>query len=83
MWDERFEQLLRAYLPLLAPDEQLTADTVLRDLGLDSMATVELLAAVEGAYDVRFADEALSLSTFATAGTLWATLAAMLEPAQA
>ncbi|WP_447002572.1 phosphopantetheine-binding protein [Saccharothrix isguenensis] len=79
MWDERFEELLRAQLPFLSPTEPLAVDASLRDLGLDSMATVELLAAVESTYDVRFLDDALNLSTFATPGTLWATLSSMLE----
>lgn len=81
MWDERFEELLRAQLPFLPPDEELAADAVLRDLGLDSMATVDLLSAVEQEYGVRFLDESLNMSTFATPGTLWAALSAMLEPA--
>jgi acyl carrier protein len=79
MLDERFEELQRAQLPFLSPSEPLAVDASLRDLGLDSMATVELLAAVENTYDVRFLDEALNLSTFATPGTLWAALPSTLE----
>ena len=81
MWDHQFEELLRTYLPFLAADEILAGDTSLRDLGLDSLGTVELLAALEARYDVRFLDDALSLETFATPGVLWAALSAILQPA--
>ncbi|WP_395575247.1 phosphopantetheine-binding protein [Streptomyces sp. BK79] len=74
MWDEKFEAIVRRHLPFLGHDEELTASTALRDLGLDSLATVELLSDLEHAYDLRFVDEALTLSTFATPERLWLTL---------
>lgn len=75
MWDERFEGLLRRYLPYLAPDEALEPDLPLRDHGLDSLASVELLSVLEKAYGTRLADEELSLRSFATPQVLWSTLA--------
>jgi acyl carrier protein len=77
MWDERFENLLRDHLPFLSQEEVLTPDTGLRDLGLDSMGTVELLSVLENAYDVRFVDEALTAETFETPSRLWSALSAM------
>lgn len=77
MWDAEFEELLRNHLPYLPADESLTENTSLRDFGLDSMATVELLAQVESTYDVRFAEDDLTLETFATPGVLWKSLSAM------
>ncbi|WP_380283504.1 phosphopantetheine-binding protein [Kitasatospora purpeofusca] len=74
MWDERFEESVRRFLPYLPADEELVADAPLRDFGLDSLATVDLLSVLEDAYDVRFYDEALSLATFETPETLWKTL---------
>ncbi|MCX5414076.1 phosphopantetheine-binding protein [Streptomyces sp. NBC_00059] len=71
-WDKEFEGIIRSYLPFLSADEPLEEDAGLRDLGLDSMGTVELLAALENSYGVRFVDEALSMETFATPGVLWA-----------
>lgn len=82
-WDQQFEDLLREYLPFLSDGEPLTPDTDLRDAGLDSLATVELLGSLEGAYDVRFVDEALNMETFATPATLWGTLTRMTEAAAA
>jgi acyl carrier protein len=81
MWDDRFEELVSSFLPFLPSNQRLTADTDLRDLGLDSMGAVELLSAVENLYDVRFVDEALTLETFATPGVLWGELSKLLEPA--
>ncbi|MFD3523642.1 acyl carrier protein [Streptomyces sp. NPDC058653] len=77
MWDESFEQLLRKQIPLLEPDEELTAELSLRDFGLDSMGMVSLLSSVEDTYGVRFVDDALNMDNFATPGTLWKTLEAM------
>ncbi|MFB7743693.1 MULTISPECIES: phosphopantetheine-binding protein [unclassified Streptomyces] len=74
-WGADFEEVLREFLPFMDEDEALTADTDLRDAGLDSLGTVELLGRLEARYDVRFVDEALSRETFGTAGTLWAAVA--------
>lgn len=73
-WDERFEDLLREFLPFLPATHPLTEDLDLREHGLDSLGVVELLAALENGYDVRFRDEALCMRTFATPGVLWSTL---------
>jgi acyl carrier protein len=80
MWDNQFEELLRRYLPYLPAGEKLAENSALRDFGLDSLAMVELLSALEGTYDIRFADDALTLETFETAGTLWRTLSASPQP---
>jgi acyl carrier protein len=77
MIDDRFAGLLRQHLPYLAPDEQLDENASLRDLGLDSMGMVELLSAVESAYDVQLRDDALNTETFATPATLWQAVSAV------
>ena len=76
--DTRFESTLRTFLPFLDSTEALTPEMSLRDLGLDSMGMVELLADLESGYDVRFRDEALTMETFATPGVLWGVLSSML-----
>ncbi|MGW2286370.1 acyl carrier protein [Streptomyces phaeochromogenes] len=81
MWDERFEEIVRRYLPFLGPEELLDEDATLRDLGLDSLGTVELLSALENAYGLRLADDALTMETFATPATLWAVLRDLSAPA--
>jgi acyl carrier protein len=80
MWDQRFEETLRRFLPFLPADERLAEDTNLRDFGLDSLGMVELLAQLESGYDVRFTNEALTMETFATPAVLWRTLTRILEP---
>ncbi|MCQ8768461.1 acyl carrier protein [Streptomyces telluris] len=74
MWDDQFEQLLRKFLPFLAPDEPLESGTALRDLGLDSLGVVELLGNLESTYDVRFLDGALAMENFENPGILWKTV---------
>jgi acyl carrier protein len=78
-WDEQFESILRARLPCLPADEPLTADLGLRAYGLDSIGVVDLLVALENAYNVRLPKEATSMETFATAGVLWRTLSKFLS----
>ncbi|MDQ2583558.1 acyl carrier protein [Saccharothrix yanglingensis] len=80
MWDSTFDETLRSFLPFLSTEEALAADTPLREYGLDSLATVELLAVLEQNYGVRFQDDALNLETFENPGRLWTTLAG-LQPA--
>src|SRR5437764_7643303 len=68
MWDSSFEETLRSFLPFLPTEEALAPETPLKEYGLDSLATVELLAVLEQNYNVRFADEALNLETFESPG---------------
>lgn len=77
MWDTQFEQLLRRHLPFLGADEPLEEHTSLRDLGLDSLGCVEVLAELEQTYRMRFTDAALTLETFETPGVLWRALTAL------
>ncbi|MFJ8948330.1 phosphopantetheine-binding protein [Streptomyces sp. NPDC102395] len=68
--DAVFEKVLRDHLPRLR-EQPLTDDTGLRDLGLDSMKSVDLLFAIEDEMDVALPDDDLNEETFATAGSLW------------
>lgn len=77
----RFQEIVRPHLPYadagdLAPPDDLTA------LGLDSMGVVQLLAALEEGYGIEFPDEILNQETFATVGSLWQTVSAVLVPEQ-
>lgn len=73
MTDPTFTDLLRRHLPF-ADAVQLTADSKLRELGLDSMLAIELIFALEDTFGVVFPDEVLSESTFETAGSLWTAI---------
>ncbi|BCY13288.1 phosphopantetheine-binding protein [Actinoplanes sp. L3-i22] len=79
MWDAKFEEILRRFVPFLEADEQLEADTSLRDLGLDSMGIIEMMGVLEAEYDVRFRDDMLNMQTFATPGALWDGVSKMVE----
>jgi acyl carrier protein len=70
-WSPEFESVLRAHLPGLGSGERLRGDVELVQYGLDSMATVTLLVALESALDVQFPDEALLPETFETTDRLW------------
>jgi acyl carrier protein len=69
-WDDQFEQILRDLLPLPATGG-LPADTCLREYGLTSLSTVELLMRLEDTYDISVPDELLTTDTFATPASLW------------
>lgn len=79
MLDPDFVSLLRPFLRF-AGEEPITADSRLRELGLDSMRAIELLFALEDGFGVSLPDEALSEATFATAGSLWGVVAELLDP---
>jgi nodulation protein F len=77
MWDTQFEEILRRQLPFLPAGNALAPDASLREYGLDSLATVELLAVLESSYRVRFSEELLNLDTFATPTVLWQALSTL------
>jgi len=68
-----FAALLRPYLKY-AGDQEITAESSLRDLGLDSMKAIELLFAVEDAYGVVIPDDRLTEATFETGSSLWTVI---------
>jgi acyl carrier protein len=69
-----FVKLLAPFLPLLR-DRTLTEDMSLRDLGLDSMKSIDLLFGIEDVFGIALPDEDLNDHTFATAGNLWSAVA--------
>jgi acyl carrier protein len=72
MHKQRFIAILRSHLRYLAPAEELTPDTSLRELGLDSMMAVALLLDLENEFGVTLPDSSLNPETFASANHLWA-----------
>jgi acyl carrier protein len=76
--DAQFVTLLRPFLKY-AGDEEITPDSRLRDLGLDSMRAIELLFALEDAYDVVVPDEKLVEDTFETCDSLWTMIQELRE----
>lgn len=72
-----FQELLRPHLPY-AGAGPLAAGEDLAALGLDSMAVVQLLSDVEAEFGVELPDEILDEATFATVGSLWAAVSALV-----
>lgn len=68
-----FVSLLRPFLRY-AGDREISAESRLRDLGLDSAHAIELLFAVEDAYGVVIPDERLVDATFETCRSLWSVI---------
>lgn len=80
-WDDRFEAVLRARLPLLGEERPLLPDTALREVGLNSMKIMSLLVHLEKEYGGTFSDDALTFEAFATPGRLWELVREQLLPA--
>ncbi len=59
-------KIIRTHMTHLGADEALTLDSDLVKLGLDSMASINLLLEIETAFGIVMPDEALTASAFAT-----------------
>ncbi|MFC8845935.1 MULTISPECIES: phosphopantetheine-binding protein [unclassified Micromonospora] len=68
--DPRFVDLLEPFLKFLRGQE-ITTGSRLRELGLDSMQSIELLFAIEDTFGISLPDDDLNDTTFETAGSLW------------
>lgn len=79
--DPRFTDLLTPFLKFLG-EQEITPETPLRELGLDSMQAIELLFAIEDTFAVVLPDEDMNDATFATAGNLWNVISAASEAGQ-
>jgi acyl carrier protein len=79
--DPRFTDLLAPFLKFLG-DQEITAETALREQGLDSMQAIELLFAIEDTFAVVLPDEHMNDTTFATAGNLWTVISEAAEASQ-
>jgi acyl carrier protein len=73
----RFRKTLLAHLPYADSDDLAPGDD-LAALGLDSMGTVQLLIDLEENFGLELPDELITEETFATAGSLWQTVAGLI-----
>jgi acyl carrier protein len=78
-WDARYEAVLRPHLPFAEPDRALQSGDDLKDLGLDSMETIQLLLDLESFYGLTFPDELLTADTFTSVGGLWAAVSPLID----
>jgi acyl carrier protein len=72
-WGGRFERMIRSGIRL-RPEDPLSADANLANLGLDSVGMVILMVEVEAEYGIALPEELLGFDTFATPAALWAVI---------
>ncbi|MEU2929447.1 acyl carrier protein [Streptomyces sp. NPDC007251] len=80
-WNARFETILRRGLPGLGKGEAPAADVPMEAYGLDSMALIGIVSALESAYGVSLAGQVTVPVRTLTAGHLWGIVSAALQPA--
>ncbi|GAA3126939.1 acyl carrier protein [Streptomyces rectiviolaceus] len=78
-WDPTYEELLGQALPRIAEQGGLTPDIGLKAVGLDSLAMVEVLIQLEGAYGISIPDDDLAPGVFDTPASLWELVTAVRE----
>jgi acyl carrier protein len=76
-WPPEFEAVLRGALPGIPDDARVEPDVHLATLGLDSIATLQLLMDIEAGFGITVPDEELTPETFRTARRLWAVVHAL------
>ncbi|MBX7098035.1 MAG: hypothetical protein K1X89_10005 [Myxococcaceae bacterium] len=79
--EEKFVAVLRPHLRFLAPGAPVDWERSLKDLGLNSLSSVNLLVDLEEAFDLTFSDDQLAPESFATARTLWKAVSGGAGPA--
>ena len=73
--ETRLLDLLRPFLRLLPSEQTLAMDAELGKLGLDSLQSIDLLMALEQAFEVKIPDEKITVESFATPAHLLALVA--------
>lgn len=67
---ERFQQVLRRHLRLVAADEPIPFESELVAIGLDSLETINLLVDIEATFGISVPGALLTPETFRTPATL-------------
>ena len=76
--EDRIAQIVRPNLKFLTDDAELAPDASLGDLGLDSLASIDLLLDLEAQLNVEIPDESLDENTFSSITSLAATVKPLL-----
>lgn len=72
---DRYIKLIKKF----ARVEQVDFKADLLELGIDSLATIELLLEIENEYEITFPDEMLTLESFGTPENIWNTIENLVE----
>lgn len=75
-------RVVRDHLPFLAAADPLPPDASLRELGLDSLAAIDLLLDLEQTFGVVFPDELLTEDTFRTATSIASAVVRLTRSAE-
>lgn len=75
---DRYEQVLRKYLPEPATEHPIAYDADLGTLGIDSISAINLLLDLEETFEVSFPGSLLTPELFSTVGYLEQTLASLV-----
>ena len=67
---ERLEDVVRPHLRFLKPGENLAPDQNLGEIGLDSLASINLLVEIEEEFGIMIPDEELDENTFNSLSSL-------------
>ena len=81
--DETIREVLAEHARLAVPVESLTDDTDLFGAGMTSHASVNVMLALEDAFDFEFSEQMLKKSTFESIGSIRAGVLQMTEGAVA
>ena len=79
--DDRIRAVLEAHAKLRSPAAELTDSTDLYAAGMTSHASVNVMLALEDAFDIEFPDELLTKHTFCTVQTIREALTGLVEVA--
>jgi nodulation protein F len=82
MWDQRFEEILRQYVPEAGAGDPIPPESELAMLGVDSMALLQLMLHLESAYDIRFPMDMLTEQVFRSSGSIWSAVAELTRQKQ-
>jgi acyl carrier protein len=75
-------RVVRAHLSFLDAADPLPPDASLRDLGLNSLAAIDLLLDLEQTFGVVFPNELLTEETFRTASSIASAVVRLTRPAE-
>ena len=76
--DPQIREILKAHARLNQDAQQLGADTDLYQAGMTSHASVNVMLALEGAFDVEFPDHMLKRNVFSSIGSIRAALSELV-----
>jgi hypothetical protein len=80
-WNQKFETILRQGLPGLGKDKSPAPDAPMETYGLDSLALIGIISALESAFSVTLAGQVTIPVHTITAGQLWGIVTTTLQPA--